>query len=89
MYELYDTESGNRLAGFRTVDGARRYLLAIVRRQGRQALDGLVLGQYDAKSQRTKRVASGKRLASWAVSTLPRRPAKSAQRAAARPKQLA
>ena len=89
MYELYDTESGNRLAGFRTLDGARRYVLAIVRRQGRQALGGLVLGQYDARSQRTKRVASGMRLASWADETLPRQPARGTHRAAARPKQLA
>jgi len=91
-YELYDTDSGNRLAVFRTVEGARRYVLTIVRRQGRQALEGLALGQFDAKTQRTRRLASGRRLAGWAAGpkvAAPARATTSPRRPTSRPKQLA
>jgi hypothetical protein len=65
-YELWDTDSGNRLAVFRTQASAVRHVRSVLKEFGTSGLDGLSVGHYDAASGRTRRVASGRRLARWA-----------------------
>ena len=65
-YELWDTDSGNRIASFATEGAASRYVQSLVAKFGRSALSGLSLGEFNERTQRTRRVASGVRLASFA-----------------------
>jgi hypothetical protein len=65
-YELWDTDSGNRLATFPTEGAASRYLQDIVAKLGRSALSGLSLGEFNDRTKRIRRVASGARLATFA-----------------------
>ena len=64
-YELWDTETSNRLAVFRTKAAAGRHVLAIVRMYGVRGLQGLSLARYDKLTKSTRRVASGRGLARW------------------------
>lgn len=70
-YELWDLESGNRLATFRTEAGAARYVLDVCQKSGAKGLSGLALGQYDSASRRTRRLATGHRLVGWAGQRAP------------------
>jgi len=65
-YELWDTDSGNRIASFPTEGAASRYVQSLVAKFGRSALSGLSLGEFNERTQRMRRVASGVRLATFA-----------------------
>jgi hypothetical protein len=65
-YELWDTDSGNRIATFPTEGAASRYVQDIVAKLGRSALSGLSLGEFNDRTKRIRRVASGPRLATFA-----------------------
>jgi hypothetical protein len=65
-YELWDTDSGNRIATFATEGAASRYVQSLVTKFGRSALSGLSLGVFNERTKRMRRVASGMRLATFA-----------------------
>jgi hypothetical protein len=65
-YELWDTDSGNCVATFATEGAASRYIQGLVAKFGRSELSGLSLGEFNERTKRIRRVASGPRLASFA-----------------------
>lgn len=65
-YELWDLDSGNRVAHFRTEAGAARHLLVLLQEFGAIGLERLALGEYDPVRERSRRLATGKQLEQWA-----------------------
>jgi hypothetical protein len=65
-YELWDTDSGNRVATFATEGAASRYIQTIVAKFGRSELSGLSLGEFNERTKRIRRVATGARLVAFA-----------------------
>jgi hypothetical protein len=65
-YELWDTDSGNLIASFPTEGAASRYVQSLIAKLGRSALSGLSLGEFNERTKRIRRVASGMRLATFA-----------------------
>lgn len=64
-YELWDLDSGNQVARFRTEASAGRHLLALFQEFGATGLKGLALGEYDPVGERIHRLATGKQLVQW------------------------
>jgi len=71
-YELWDLESGNRLATFRTESSAARYVVAIERRFGAEGLQGLNLGETTGPGGSWDDLGTGyPSLLRWATPRLP------------------
>ena len=49
-YELWDTDSGNRIASFPTEGAASRYVQSLVAKFGRRGLSGLSLGEFNERT---------------------------------------
>jgi hypothetical protein len=86
-YELWDTDSGNRLATFRSEASAARHVRNIRDQFGVAGLEGLSLGHYDVAIHRTRRIGTGTGLDRWSRSVIVRSSQPSSKRVA-RPKEL-